>query len=121
MGGNRGLFTKEEPASPTISLEAVLLTSIIEAKEGQDIAMTNIPVAYLSADIDEKVIMAMEGKLAELMVQTDPDLYQKYLGVGGKNTSILYVKLRKTLYGCLKSALLFYNKLEGNLKELVFK
>eukprot|EP00957_Ditylum_brightwellii_P133658 10190445-Ditylum_brightwellii.AAC.1 len=61
------LYTKEEAASPTVSPEAVLLMSIIDAKEGQDIATTDIPVAYLNADMDDEGIMVMEGRLAELM------------------------------------------------------
>eukprot|EP00957_Ditylum_brightwellii_P125421 9560008-Ditylum_brightwellii.AAC.1 len=105
------MHTNEEAASPTVSPKAVLLTSVIDAKEGQDIATTDIPVVYLNADMDDEVIMVMEGRLAGLMVQTVPELYQKYLGVGKNKTPILYVKLRKALYGCLKSALLFYNKL----------
>eukprot|EP00957_Ditylum_brightwellii_P101280 7717577-Ditylum_brightwellii.AAC.2 len=71
--------------------------------------------------MDDKVIMVMEGRLAKLMVQTAPELYQKCLGVGKKSKPILYVKLRKALYGCLKSALLFYNKLVGDLQDLGFK
>ena len=33
----------------------------------------------------------------------------------------MYIKLRKALYGCLKSALLFYKKLLGNLTSIRFK
>ena len=33
----------------------------------------------------------------------------------------MYVKLRKALYRCLKSALLFYKKLLGGLKSIGFK
>ena len=70
--------------------------------------------------MDDEVIMVMEGRLAELMVHTAPELYRKYLGVGKNNKPILYVKLRKALYGCLKSALLFYNKLVGDLQDMGF-
>eukprot|EP00957_Ditylum_brightwellii_P077882 5919371-Ditylum_brightwellii.AAC.1 len=117
----RDMYTKEEAASCTVSPEIVPLTSMTNAKEGQDVVMTDIPAVYLNADMDDKVIMVMEGRLAELTVQTAPELYQKYLGVGKNNTPILYVKLRKALYRCLKSALLFYNKLVGDLKQLGFK
>ena len=68
----RDMYSKEEAASPTVSTEAILLTSVIDAKEGQDVATTDIPVAYLNADMDDEVIMVMEGRLAELMVQTAP-------------------------------------------------
>eukprot|EP00957_Ditylum_brightwellii_P149369 11376113-Ditylum_brightwellii.AAC.1 len=67
-------------ASPNVSHEAVMITSVIDAKEGSDMSITDIPGAYLSADMDDKVIMVMEGQLAELMVQTAPEIYRKFLG-----------------------------------------
>eukprot|EP00957_Ditylum_brightwellii_P189271 14405946-Ditylum_brightwellii.AAC.1 len=54
------IYFKEEATSPTISWEAILLTSIIDAKEGRDVATTDILVAYLNTDMDNKVIMMME-------------------------------------------------------------
>eukprot|EP00957_Ditylum_brightwellii_P210976 15365620-Ditylum_brightwellii.AAC.2 len=107
--------------SPTISLEAVLLTSVIDAKEGRDVTTTDLPIAYLNADMDDEVIIMMEVCLAELMAQTVPELYRKHLAVGKNNKPMLYMKIQKALYGCLKSTLLFYNKLVGDLKELGFE
>eukprot|EP00957_Ditylum_brightwellii_P112575 8581787-Ditylum_brightwellii.AAC.1 len=115
------MYTKEEAASPTVSSEAVLLTSVIDAKEGQNVATTDILVTYLNADMDKEMIMMMEGRLAKLMVQTALEIYRKYLGIGKNNKPVLYVKLQKALYGYLKSALLFYNKLVGDLKGLGFE
>ena len=34
---------------------------------------------------------------------------------------VLYVRLQKELYGCLKSALLFYEKLVGDMKAYGFR
>ena len=44
---------KGDAASPTVALEAVLLTAVIEAMEHRDVAVTDIPGAYLSADMDD--------------------------------------------------------------------
>ena len=38
-----------------------------------------------------------------------------------KGQKKLYVKVRKALYGMLKSALLFYQKLRSNFEEMQFK
>jgi len=38
----RGLYNKEETASPTVSQDAFLLTSIINPIEGRDVAVTDI-------------------------------------------------------------------------------
>jgi hypothetical protein len=76
-----------------------------------------MPGAFLTANMDEEVYMFMMGCLAELMVQTAPEIYRKYITVGSDNKPILYVKLQKALYGCLRSALLFYLKLVEDLES----
>jgi hypothetical protein len=43
--------------SPTVTLESVLITSTIEAFKGREVAVVYITGAYLSADMDEEVIM----------------------------------------------------------------
>eukprot|EP00957_Ditylum_brightwellii_P086127 6552809-Ditylum_brightwellii.AAC.2 len=48
---------KEDVALPTVAPESVILTSVIDAKENRDVAITDIPGAYLSADMDNFVIM----------------------------------------------------------------
>ena len=42
-----GYIPKEEATSPTASLESVLLTAVIDAKEGQDIAICDVPNAFI--------------------------------------------------------------------------
>jgi hypothetical protein len=80
----------------------------------------DIPGAYLSADMDEEVIMLLRGRLAELMDKTAPNIYHKHITVDAKNQPVLYVKLQKALYGCLRSALLFYLKLVGDIESQGF-
>jgi hypothetical protein len=80
---------------PTVSLESVLITSTIEAYEGREVAVVDILGAYLSADMDEEVIMLLRWRLAELMVKTAPNIYRKYITVDVKNQPVLYVKLQK--------------------------
>ncbi len=53
------------------------------------------------------------------MAQTDPKLYRKYL-VNKKGKKVLYLHLQKALYGIIKSALLFYQKLVLELKSMGF-
>eukprot|EP00957_Ditylum_brightwellii_P078671 5981757-Ditylum_brightwellii.AAC.1 len=117
----RSTIPKEDAVSPMVSSEAVMITSVIDAKEGRDVAITDIPDAYLTADMDDFVVMVLEGTLAELLVKTASNVYQKYLGVGKDNKPVLYVQLRKALYGYLKSALLFYKRRVGNLQAYGFK
>ena len=112
----RGDWSKQDTTSPTMSTESVFLTSVIDAYEGRDVGCYDIPGAFLHADSGEDVTMILKGKLAELMVQVVPTLYRKYIMVDKRNKPILYVRLQKALYGLLRSALLLYKKLVGDLK-----
>ena len=61
----------------------------------------------------------MNRTLAELMTKTDPKLYQKYPSQK-KGKKILYLRLKKVLYGMMKSALLFHRKLFSEQKAMGF-
>jgi hypothetical protein len=104
-----------------VALESVLITATIDAYEERDVAIVDVPGAFLSADMDEEVIMTIRGRLVELMVKTALNIYRKYITLDANNQPILYVKLQKALYGCLRSALLFYEKLVRDLTSQGFK
>ena len=71
-------YKKEDSASPTVSLEGVLLTAAIGAHEKRHVACFNIPGAFLHAKCEDgDVFMLLEGKLAELMTLVEPKLYQR--------------------------------------------
>jgi hypothetical protein len=106
---------------PTVAVESVMITATIEAHEGRDVAVVDVPGSFLSADMDEYVIMTIKGRLAELMVKAARNIYRKYITLDANNQPILYVKLQNALYGCLRSALLFYEKLVGDLKSQGFE
>jgi hypothetical protein len=112
---------KSDATSPTVALESVLTTATVDAFERSEVAIVDVPGAYLTADMDEEVFMCLRGRLAELMVKTAPEIYRKYIYVGSDNQPVLYVKLQKALYGCLRSALLFYQKLLKDLEDNGFE
>jgi len=115
----RSDITKEEASSPTVTLESVLLTSLIDAIEAREVATVDIPGAFLQAEMEESVHMKLQGKMAELLTQVDPKLYRKFIqDEHGK--PVLYVKLRKAIYGTLKAALLFWTLLSDIIKEMGF-
>ncbi len=113
-------IAKEEAAAPTVVLDSVFLTSTIDAKENREVVTIDIPGAFLHADNNDYVIMKMVGTLAELMVKTNPKMCRQYI-VLEKGRSVLYLQLQKTLYGMMKSALLFYRKLVSELKKMGFE
>lgn len=108
-------IAKEESTSPTVSTDALFITSTIAAHERRDVASTDIPGAFLHADTDQYVLMRLDGVLAELMVQVAPSIYRPFITTNPRGKPVLYVTLQKALYGLLKSALLFYRKLVADL------
>lgn len=114
-------YNKAQWASPTVSMDGVILTSAIDVHEGRHTATLDLPGAYLNADNNEETIMLLKGRLAKLMVQVDPKLYRKYITTSAKGVPMLYVKLSKALYGLLQSALLFYKKLRKELEDFGFE
>ena len=121
-GRKQGEITaEEEAASPTVSLESVFITCAIEAKEQRDVAVMDLPGAFLHADCDDHVLMRFQGRLAELMEMVAPQIYRRYVVTNLRGESILFVKLQKALYRMLKSALLFYKKLAADLVNNGFK
>ncbi len=97
----------------------VFVTSTIDARENREVMTINIPGAFLHAINKDYIIMQMNGALAKLIAQMDPKLYRKYL-VNKKGKKVLYLRLQKALYGMMKSALLFYQKLVLELKSMGF-
>ena len=102
--------TKEEASSPTVAIEDVMLSCVIDAMEHRDVATVDIPGAFMQANMDELVHMKMEGKKAELLVRIDPTLYQRHVQLENCK-QVLYVELKKTLHGTLKAVLLFWRRL----------
>ena len=102
-------------------MDSVLITAVIDAKEGRDTATDDLPGAYLSADNPDLVHMIFRGKMAELMAMTDPSTYRKFITYDSKGNAMLYVELTKALYGMMKSALLFYLKLWRDLQKRKFR
>ena len=64
--------------------------------------------------------MTLRGDLAELMVKTSPEIYQKYVVIE-KRRILLYVLLLKSLYRCLCSVLILYKELLTDIKSIFLR
>jgi hypothetical protein len=54
----RGHILKEDASSPTVATESVLWTCIIDAEEGRDVAVIDIPNAFIQTRVEDKKDMA---------------------------------------------------------------
>jgi hypothetical protein len=71
----------------------------------------------VNTNVDEDVLMVLKGELADMMMQIAPQVYKKYVTINKKGMPILYVKLKKALYGLKRASLLFYWKLQRELED----
>ena len=123
VGSNQRTFpgyVKSDWDSPAVTTDGVIITLTIEAHEGRDVVVAYLPNAFLNTNNSEKTLVLLKGKLAELMIQIDPQIYQQYITTSSKGEPMLHVRLSKALYVFLKSALLFYRKLCTELEDFGF-
>ena len=70
-GSNRQCryIDKEEASSLTVATEPLLLSCIIDAREGHDIAVSDIPNTFVQTVIEEKdkVIVRMRGEVVDIL------------------------------------------------------
>jgi hypothetical protein len=115
----RVYIAKEEASSPTVSIEALMMSCVIDAKEERDVATADIPGAFMQADMDETVYMRLEGVMVDMLMELDSTKYAQYITTQhGKK--VMYVQLVKALYGTLRAALLFWRKLSETLTNQGF-
>ncbi len=93
-----------------VSTEALFLTSAVNAKEGCKVMTIDIPGAFMHADIDKLIHVQLEGPMIELLTRVDPQKYVTYV-IEERGKMVLYVKLKKALYGTLQAAMLFWANL----------
>jgi hypothetical protein len=115
----RDLYTKEQTASPTVSTDALMLSLMIDALEHRDVATADVVGAYLLADMDDFTLMKLTGETVDIMTKVNKE-YSAFVTVeNGKK--VLYLQLMKALYGCVRSALLWYELFSSTLQKLGFE
>ncbi|KAI2506284.1 Reverse transcriptase (RNA-dependent DNA polymerase) [Fragilaria crotonensis] len=115
----RSMYEKSETASPTVANDALMLSIMIDAHERRDIATSDVVGAYLKCKMDDYVLIRFEGESVDILCQMNPSHRQFVTIENGKK--VLYARLNKAMYGCVKSALLWYNLLSSSLKEMGFE
>ena len=99
-GAPQGSYTRKEYASsPTVANKYVFITSVIAANEKLFVRCYDVPGEFLHTESDENVLMVLRGELVEMMIHITPQIYRPYVKMDKKGTPILYVRLKKVLYG----------------------
>ena len=113
------LYHKMETSSPTVSTNALVLSLMIDAYECRDVATADVEGAYLHADQVDFTLVRLEGQSVDIMCKINEG-YRSFVSTEG-NKKILYLQLMKALYGCVKSALLWYELFTHTLEEMGFE
>ena len=96
-----------------------MISLAIDAHEGRKVSTADVEGAYLHADMDEKVIMMLDGEMVDYMIAVNPE-YKKFVHTTKTCRRILYVQFLKALYGCMQSALLWFKLFTSTLKDMGF-
>jgi hypothetical protein len=110
-GGNkqRDYISKDDASSPTIATEYVLLSCIIGAEEERDVAVVDIPNAFVQTHVEKEnymVFIKIRGILVDILVGIAPDVYKSYVSKDKKGTKQLLVQFQNALYGTMAARLL---------------
>jgi hypothetical protein len=120
-GGNkqRDFISKENASSPTVAMESVLLTSLVDAQENRDIAIVDIPNAFIQMVVEnneDKVVMRIRD-MVDVLVKVAPRVYGPYVSTDKEGRKQLLVECLNTIYGTMVASLLSYHKFTRSLKN----
>ena len=114
----RMLYTKDETSSPTTTPESVFLTTLIDAVEEHHVVVADVTGAYLNADMDNFVLIRLTGDDVNMMCAANPN-YERFIMMEHGH-KMMFLRLKKALYGCVKSMLLWYRLFRDTLQEMGF-
>jgi hypothetical protein len=124
-GGNtqQGHVTKEESSSPTVSTKAVLLILIVDVHKGRDVAVIDIPNAFIQTrvhDAKDRVIICITAVIVDWLVKVSPKVYVSYVATNSRGKRSLLVECYNAIYGTMVTGLLYYRKFSSSLKKRGF-
>ena len=117
----REWFTKEDAASPTVSMESIFLCATVDAHEEHDVMTNDIPNAFIQAQLprwkdgEECILLKITGVLIDFLLELAPEVYGPSV-VFEDGKRVLYLQVLRGLYGMLTSALLWYRKFRSDLE-----
>ena len=121
-GRKQRVYTsKEDARSPTVAVESLFLSLVLDALEEREVAIVDIPGAFMQTAMgDETVHVRLTGKMVEILMEIAPDVYEKCVGYE-KGEPVIYMRLLKALYGTVRAARLFWQMLSSSLVEWGFE
>ena len=90
----------------------------VDSYEGRDVAIFNVIGSYLNANThDEKYVrLNLEDKFMDIMCDVNPDHIPN---IRYENGNMVLLRILKSLYVCIESALLWYELYANTLKNYI--
>ena len=87
------------------------MSLVIDAYEGRDVSVFDIPGAYLHAklspkDNNKKVLLKLAGDFVDIICGVNSEHKKNVVYENGRK--VLYMEVLQEIYGCIESALKWY-------------
>ena len=86
----RAYTDPEDTASPTVSLEVLMLTCVIEAEEERGVTTSDVSGDFPQADMDAFVTGVFTGSMVDLLIGADV-AYMKFVYVTKRGEKVIYI------------------------------
>ena len=97
-----------------MSTEGIMLSCMIDAIEGREVATAEIPGAFLQTDYDKGDIhIKLEGAMVTLLEEIDPEYYKDLIFTDKRGRKCMHVESTKVIYGTLEASLLLFFLVPG--------
>ena len=95
-----------------------MMIFVVDAHERRCVSTGGIPGVYVYAHMRDCVIIKFTRPSVGILCDIN-EKYEEYV-IEENGERVLYLRLNKTLYGCVMSALLWYDLFAGTHKDMVF-
>jgi len=109
----RAYISREEATSPTVGLESLMLSLMVDPYEKRDVVTADVAGAFLKGNIDDFVMIKLINEEVDIMCKVDPK-YGDYVIYGKNGRRKLFIKLIKAfIWMCEISHIIYiwYEKL----------
>ena len=97
---------------------------MIDVYEGRDVATYDVPGAHLQVKLaprenNERVLMKLRGRFVDIMCKVNPEYSKNVIYENGQK--VLYMEILQAIYGCIESALRWYELYSHTLEKESFE
>ena len=63
---------KSETSSPTAAIESIFTTRLIDAQKNRDLAIVDMPGAFLQTTASDNTMIKLQGAIVKIMLKINP-------------------------------------------------